>query len=281
MAKMFYTMDEAKAALGRTEDEIRQLSKDGKLREFRDGQKLMFKADQVEGLKGALPPKDSIDINDSGAPIQLADSRSGSGIGIKDDSSPGDIGLGGSAGGVPSPRSGSRSGSGSGINIFQPDEIESADPSAATAITSSSESGSLEAVGSGSGLLDLTKESDDTSLGAVLDEINPKRDPGASRAGTAAGVTAVAPVAAASAPRAAPILVAKADPLTPFFGGLALGGALLSIFAIFVLSAAVMGGKAPGVEQLVGMGLLIILAIGAGVALVLGFIGFGLGKVLR
>ena len=34
----------------------------------------------------------------------------------------------------------------------------------------------LEGVGSGSGLLDLTRESDDTSLGAeLLDEISPER----------------------------------------------------------------------------------------------------------
>jgi hypothetical protein len=47
----------------------------------------------------------------------------------------------------------------------------------------------LDGVGSGSGLLDLTRESDDTSLGAeLLDEIAP----GKTRAGgTAAGESAV------------------------------------------------------------------------------------------
>ena len=48
MAKMFYTMEETKSALGRGEEEIKQFARDGRLREFRDGPRLMFKADQVE-----------------------------------------------------------------------------------------------------------------------------------------------------------------------------------------------------------------------------------------
>src|SRR2546423_14899387 len=54
MAKMFYTLDEAKTALGRNEEEIKQLSREGRLREFRDGPRLMFKADQVDALKSEL-----------------------------------------------------------------------------------------------------------------------------------------------------------------------------------------------------------------------------------
>ena len=37
MAKMFYTLDETKAALSLNEEEIKQLSREGRLREFRDG----------------------------------------------------------------------------------------------------------------------------------------------------------------------------------------------------------------------------------------------------
>lgn len=288
MAKMFYTMEEAKAALGRSEDEIKVLSRDGKLREFRDGPRLMFKADQVEALKTSLPPKDTIDIADSGAPISLADSKSGSmaggsnagSVSIKDDTSSGEIGLSGSFGGVPSPRSmnqGSRSGS--GVNIFNPDEVESADPSAATAITNSSESGNMEAVGSGSGLLDLTRESDDTSLGAVLDEISPgKRDPNASKMGTG-----VAPAIPAAAPmgRQQPMAIAKPDKLEGLFGGFALGGAVLSLFALFVLASAVNGASISFLKSIVDLGFLMIVLGGLVLALIFGGIGFGLGKVLK
>lgn len=51
MAKMFYTLDEAKAALGKSEDELKQLAREGSLREFRDGPRLMFKASQVDDLR--------------------------------------------------------------------------------------------------------------------------------------------------------------------------------------------------------------------------------------
>ena len=54
MAKMFYTLDETKGALGLNEEEIKQLSREGRLREFRDGPRLMFKADQVDNLKAEL-----------------------------------------------------------------------------------------------------------------------------------------------------------------------------------------------------------------------------------
>src|SRR3954454_22710207 len=93
MAKMFYTLEETKASLGRNVEEIKQLSREGRLREFRDGPRLMFKADQVEALKAEMgglgggqdsipSPSDSIGISDTGAPIGLVDSRGASGSGI-------------------------------------------------------------------------------------------------------------------------------------------------------------------------------------------------------
>src|SRR3954463_6591445 len=86
MAKMFYTMEEAKAALGRNEDEIRQFAREGRLREFRDGQRLMFKADQVEQLKGEMSSGslDQVDlgVSDSGGLIGLVDTTGASGTSI-------------------------------------------------------------------------------------------------------------------------------------------------------------------------------------------------------
>src|SRR3954463_4736474 len=152
MAKMFYTLDEAKAALGKNEEEIKQLTREGRLREFRDGPRLMFKADQVEAVRaegggGGGASRDAVDlgISDTGAPIGLVDSRgaSGSGISLADSDAgsrgPGasgtgislsssgsgmpmkedtalaaDLGLSGSMGGVPSP---GRPGGGSGMSL--------------------------------------------------------------------------------------------------------------------------------------------------------------------
>ncbi|MBL4702013.1 MAG: helix-turn-helix domain-containing protein [Phycisphaeraceae bacterium] len=65
-----------------------------------------------------------------------------------------------------------------GISVFDAGEVDEADPMAATIVTqpgiSDDDDLSLDSIGSGSGLLDLTRESDDTSLGAeLLDEIYP------------------------------------------------------------------------------------------------------------
>ncbi|MBC8107346.1 MAG: hypothetical protein H7Z14_12205, partial [Anaerolineae bacterium] len=75
---MFYTLDEAKTALGKNEEEIKQLAREGRLREFRDGPRLMFKADQVEALKaemggggpgGGMRDQVDLGVSDTGAPI--------------------------------------------------------------------------------------------------------------------------------------------------------------------------------------------------------------------
>src|SRR5690349_17366910 len=94
MAKMFYTMEETKASLGKNEEEIKQLAREGRLREFRDGPRLMFKADQVESIKNELGlggvGGGDMGISDTGAPIGLVDSRSASATGISlSDTDPG------------------------------------------------------------------------------------------------------------------------------------------------------------------------------------------------
>jgi hypothetical protein len=63
-----------------------------------------------------------------------------------------------------------------GISVFDDSDLQiESDPAAKTVITPASEQEiALESIGSGSGLLDLTRESDETSLGAeLLDVISP------------------------------------------------------------------------------------------------------------
>jgi excisionase family DNA binding protein len=50
MAGMFYSLKETAQQLGKTEDQVKQLVKEGKLREFRDGSNLLFKIDEVNSL---------------------------------------------------------------------------------------------------------------------------------------------------------------------------------------------------------------------------------------
>jgi len=50
MAGMFYSLEEAAKKLGKTEEEVKLLATEGKLREFRDGSVVMFKTDEVDAL---------------------------------------------------------------------------------------------------------------------------------------------------------------------------------------------------------------------------------------
>jgi len=316
MAKMFYTLEETKAALGKNEEEIKQLSREGRLREFRDGARLMFKADQVEQLKnelgmGSSGSADHVDlgISDTGAPIGLVDSRSasatgislvdtggrsgsGSGMVLKDDTAlAADLGMTGSLGGVPSPgRPGSSSpltGSraGSGINVFTDSEAGGADPSAQTAISSSvQDQVSLEGVGSGSGLLDLTRESDDTSLGAeLLDEITPggsKRGAPGESAGTAVGRSAVSG-AVRGRTTGEPIYVEAADPTAAAFGAMALAGVFALLLGGVAIFSGVMGTQ-PDVLKMLQKTTWIMLA-GGGIllAIIFGIFGWIFGRTAR
>ena len=50
MAKMFYSSEETAAKLNLPDDKIKELVEKNKLREFRDGNRVMFKVDQVDRL---------------------------------------------------------------------------------------------------------------------------------------------------------------------------------------------------------------------------------------
>jgi hypothetical protein len=324
MAKMFYTLDEARAALGKNEEEIKQFAREGRLREFRDGPRLMFKADQVEQLKAELAGgggMDHVDLgpSDSGAPIGLVDSRSASGSGIslvdsdlggtgggsasgmqlKDDTAlAADLGLSGSIGGMPSPRApggtvsgtgltGSMAGSRAGVNVFGADDsIEHADPMAQTAISQGAvpDQINLEGIGSGSGLLDLTRESDDTSLGAeLLDEIAPGRSGSRGAISDSREGTGVAGLAEPRGGRVAgsPIMLEARDSSASAFGAAALGASLFLIVGSLVLTSAVVGTRPGIVQTLTEQSFVILLGIGLGVALIFGVVGLLIGKSAR
>jgi excisionase family DNA binding protein len=79
---MFYSLKEAAKKLGRTEDQVKQLAKENKLREFRDGSNLLFKVEEVNALLaegidlsadnlelGELPAEEPVEaLEDTAAP---------------------------------------------------------------------------------------------------------------------------------------------------------------------------------------------------------------------
>lgn len=168
MAKMFYTLEEAAEKLGVDEQVIKDMAARNELQQFRDGDKLMFKRDQVDS-------KSSNSASDG--PIDLADTGISDAINLQSDT----------AIGVDAPLENPNEAT--GVSVFDAGEIDLADPMAQTQVTGpiiDDEELALESVGSGSGLLDLTRESDDTSLGAeLLDEIYP----GADSMGTGTGIS--------------------------------------------------------------------------------------------
>jgi len=180
MAGMFFSIQEVAAKLGKSEDEVRQIVKSGRLREFRDGPNLLFKVDEVNALlsdtsftgvkpadeKPAAPKSEEAEAEEillapdmpgkEGEELQLTDADTQiveEGIKVLGDTDS----LGKEGNEETFKGLGSGSGSGSPGKEASLEEIE--------------KDVSLDTFGSGSGLLDLSLQADDTSLGGILDEI--------------------------------------------------------------------------------------------------------------
>lgn len=166
MAKMFYSAEEAAGKLGKSVDELMAMAKSGEVQSFKQDNQDMFRVEQIDMISSTDDIGDlSINLEDSGEADSLGLSGSAPGIDSDDVSleMSGEIGLEDSntAGADDSFLAGS--GMGTGISAFE---------SEASGDDLLKDDLSLETVGSGSGLLDLTRESDDTSLGAeLLDEV--------------------------------------------------------------------------------------------------------------
>jgi hypothetical protein len=219
---------------------------------------------------------------------------------LKDDTAlAADLGLSGSVGGVPSPaRAGSGTGlsgnaqSRPGVDVFQNDEVDRVDASAQTSIAQgANEQVSLEGVGSGSGLLDLTRESDDTSLGAeLLDEIAPsgtgmgmqrtaaaESSPGGSDIGMS-GLVDTRGVTGGINRSSGVIFQEKPDPAAAAFGAAALGAAAVVIFGGFALITGVVETSPPILQQLKDHTFAIVAGGGCVLTLVFFIIGMIIGK---
>ena len=245
MAKPFYSMDEVCELLGKSADDVKGMVREGTLREFRDAGKVFFKAEDVDTIAGksksdtgmVLEPigDEAPSAKDPGAsdsitlePVDDEDEPEGA---KKDDTVI----------------------TASGISVFDDDELEiDADPMAKTAISSAlGDEVPLEGSGSGSGLLDLTREADDTSLGAeLLDEIYPGEDEAAEGEPAAAEPVAEEEQAQEGgleeSPSGAEVVtpvrsLAAADPSEPIFSGL-----LVGVVILLAVGASVVGGVLQG-----------------------------------
>ncbi len=242
--KMYYSEAETIEKLKISAAELAKFVRDDKLRVFQDGPRKMFKVADVD----ALAPADEVKLT-------AADSSADS---IRLDDA------------VQAPTKEDTVITAEGISIFDDEEleIEAADPMAKTQISQSVEE--QDGVGSGSGLLDLTRESDDTSLGAeVLDHIDVEAV--SSEAGQAESSS---PVAAVAAPE--PVYVEAMDASSGLFGGLIVGASLVALL-MGAAAVAAIEGTVPGYLAemkssipLVLVGAVVVTAIAGAVGLMVG-----------
>ncbi|MAI66400.1 MAG: hypothetical protein CMJ26_00815 [Phycisphaerae bacterium] len=316
MAKLFYTLTETANVLSKSEDEIRDMAKSGTLEEMRDGENIMFKCKQVDLLVGDAPATDDLDLDldlgGSSIGMGLADSGAdkpvgvditedipagGSGYGMSDSGT--GLGLGGSGAGLDLGGSGfgfdlGDSGSGAGLDLGDSgaasgigaafeggEDDDSAETRVADALD---EELSLEAVGSGSGLLDLTNESDDTSLGAeLLDEVWEGDDSGAFDA-DASGLfetseTEQTTSTATDAPMGLP--VAMVEVYDGKWSGTGVGlllGSLIALLAVSVMLVTSIMGVSPKLATMVTGDVMIWGGGFLGFAIFAGLVGMFIGK---
>jgi hypothetical protein len=241
MAKLFYSLEEAGERLGKSEGEVRDLINTGQLQEFRDGDRVMVKVDQVDLLAGD-------DASDDTGGIPIAQDQDEDTISLASDS--------GSAFAIDSPEEQS------GISIFdEADELETADPSAQTQIsdTGATDFG-LDPSSSGSGLLDLTREVDDTSLGAdLMDDVYS----GGDTIGETVGGEAMSPVEGGelfettttqtetSAGAPAGVAVVAAERIDGGFSGFTFGAFLVVAIGMLLAFAVVVGTLTGGLQDLI------------------------------
>ena len=186
MAGMFYSLKEAAKKLNKTEDEVKEIVKKGQLREFRDGSNLLFKVDEVKALMPETIPlpaeepassielqEDKEDKEDNGELLLASDSNAE----LVDTD-----GLSGADTNIDNLTDADTSLADEGINVLGEgdNDYQLADDSQSETKAVFSDEASLEEIegdvnldsfGSGSGLLDLSLQADDTSLGGILDEI--------------------------------------------------------------------------------------------------------------
>ncbi len=313
--KMYYTEQEAADVLGCSVEELGNFVSDQKIRVFKDGLQNVYTAKEVDALAAELgggetgdtaefdlmpaedegislepvvedeislaPAEDTAELE----PISLADdtaeefslepslSADSSVISLSEVTD------------VPTetPSKEDTVLSSDGVSIFdQSDfEVEGVDPMAKTHMAASMEDQiSMDSVGGGSGLLDLTRESDETSLGAEIlehidadsDETPPIDDFGDLGELTASGAPAMAPI---SVPE--PIMVEELDPKAGLFGGLAVGCGVMVLFLAAVALAS-LGGLMPGYLSWLGENMIVLIIAPIVILAMSAGIGFMVGK---
>lgn len=303
--KMYYNEEEAAAKLGCSVDDLSQYVSEEKIRVFKDGLRNMYNAGEVDalaaemGLGGAeagadeivLTPADTslgddeIELTLSSAgedtdasmdaggssltPISLGTPESGAYADAVDLATEAD-----DVSGAEDDKDGTAIAVEEGGSIFDTGdfEVEAADSMAQTQVSPTLEEQiAMEGVGSGSGLLDLTRESDDTSLGAeILEHIDADSEEAPELIGEelSAGLSGLASTSTITV-AAEPMVVEEIDPMAGLFGGMVIGCVAIGMVAAALALSAMLTFSPPFVAWLgdnffaVIIGSVAVLGIGA------------------
>jgi len=259
--KMYYSEEETIEKLGITSEELQKMVQEGKLHAYLDGSRKVYKAEEVDALSPQqeqevveLTPAE--DTAQDAVPLSEAEKTEG---GDKKEET------------VISSE---------GITVFDEEDLEvpTADPMAKTTIAPGlvEDEISLEGAGSGSGLLDLTRESDDTSLGAeVLEHI----DMESAVPSSSAALEAITeePAAEVSAEAEAPVVVEEVDSTSGMFSGLVIGACAVMLVLVAVVIAA-MRGTVPAYVEALQKHWSAFAVIAGVVMVILAIVGYLLGK---
>jgi hypothetical protein len=261
MSKMFLTMEEAAEQIGKSVDDVKKMIEEGKLQEFKQNDEVMIKSDQL-----ALVADDGeVNLDDSviGDAMSLEDSFSDM-IELDDASSSGSaIGL-------------ADSNEATGISAF--DTALAQEPPAAAAM-SDDDFNLDDNLESGSQMLDLTRESDDSMVGAELMTQSFEDEEMLDLPSSASGIFnrmeedgGAQSVAAAlgNSPMSVPMAVEEYDGAS---SGMALGGMITAALAFIVVAIMATGGTgiASWFNSTMGLGIpLIVLVVLLGAGFVVG-----------
>ena len=266
MAKLFYSMEETCQKLGKSEQEVMELVESNRLSKFVDGDKLIFKVDQVNLLAEGEDEDTAIGFaDDSGIGLESDDS----GIGLADDPAPGDAKEQ------------------TGISIFDVDETEEADAAAQTQVTAAPSFNmdtAADPAASGSGLLDMTREADDTSLGAdLLSDFDMGDAEGSTVGEDATGGGALFEEASSTGSAGQPVAVMYAEETLEPGPSMAIMFACFGLFLAmafaFALIVSVTTGAGVVMELIQGVDIIILAGGIAGVVVILAIVGYLVGKM--
>jgi hypothetical protein len=304
MAKMWYTPEEAQGKLGCSADELKDMVKDGLLREFRDApNKIIYKVEEVDALAMSdLSSTGSGEIHLASEPEDTSGSMTGIPLGDTGMAS----GLDLSAGTGPLPAdtadhigledTGSAESpddtvvTSHGVNVLDDtdEQLSPVDPHAQTQIAPDlqdlDDQVALDGGGSGSGLLDLSREADDTSLGAeLLEEIYPgSEDEGAIETQVPGGFelptdTTTSVGGAQAQVQAVPVadftsVITVEDPTSAWYGAM-MFLPFLVLLLLSVITAAVATDVQPGLLDILSKNIWIIIGGCGGLTLVIFLMG--------